>query len=157
MTTRIVLELPYPLSSNRYWRSFPHPHTKRVVTTLSAEAKAYKRRVREIAALAGIRKPIAGRVQIDIQVYPERPQDWAKRAERDPVYWDDTVRCIDLDNARKVLYDALKGVVIEDDSRKHIRKDSGEIMEPDGPGRVVVTVTPYEKPAQQGALFALEA
>ena len=112
---------------------------KAPVTVVSAEAKSYKSQVGWIAKSAGIRTPIAGRVAIDLKLYPKRPQDWQKRAQRDPHGWDDTVQCLDLDNARKVLYDALKGVVIDDD--KWIRRDSGERMEPDGEARVVVTIT----------------
>jgi hypothetical protein len=89
-----------------------------------------------------IGKPIAGRVRIDIQLYPQRPQDWAKRARLAPLTWDDDVRCIDLDNANKVLLDALKGVAIEDD--RWVRELHSQRMEPDGEARVVVTITPRD-------------
>jgi crossover junction endodeoxyribonuclease RusA len=134
----VTLVLPYPISANRYWTSFRIGD--RQMLAPSKEAKAYKRHVGDIALAAGVRKPLLGRVQIDICLYPERPQDWKRRAAKDPLGWDDTVRCLDLDNARKVLYDSLTGVVIEDD--KWVRRDSGERMEPDEHGaRVVVVVT----------------
>ncbi|MFX7793104.1 RusA family crossover junction endodeoxyribonuclease, partial [Acinetobacter baumannii] len=66
--------------------------------------------------------------------------------------WDDTVRCIDLDNAKKVLLDALKGVAIEDD--QWVRRIVAERMEPDADGaRVVLTVTPLSVVQPQAGLF----
>lgn len=134
----ITLTLPYPISANRYWKSFPLGG--RTMTAPSHEAKQYKKTVALLAMAAGVRAPITGRVQIDIKLYPHRPLDWQKRMKRDGAAWDDTVQCLDLDNARKVLYDSLKGVAIEDD--KWVRRDTGERMEPDGEARVVVTITP---------------
>lgn len=148
----IVLTLPYPISANRYWISFPlHGRT---MTAPSKEAKAYKSEVAWLAKQAGIRKPIAGRVSIDIKLYPKRPQDWAKRAKKDPETWDDTVLCIDLDNANKVLFDAFKGVVIDDD--KWVRRLSSERMEPDGDARVIVTVRKLAIDTPQPALFEVQ-
>ncbi|KMN32070.1 endodeoxyribonuclease RusA [Chromobacterium sp. LK1] len=153
MTVRqITLILPYPISANRYWRSFVPRGQKRAVVVVSEEAKAYKSAVQMIAYRAGVIRPIGGRVQVDIQLFAKRPQDWARRAAKDPEGWWDSVQCIDLDNARKVLNDALKGIAFGDD--KLIKRDSGEVMEPDGPARVVVTITQMAKPQTQGALFA---
>ena len=121
------------------------------MTYVSTEAKNYKAQVGWLAKAAGIRAPIMGRVAIGIQLYPKRPLDWAKRAEKNPLGWDDTVQCIDLDNANKVLLDALKGVVIEDD--KWVRKITAERMEPDGEARVVVTVRPLVSETPKGGLF----
>ena len=147
MTGSIVLVLPYPLSANRYWR--PVPIGGHITIVPTKEAKAYKADVQALALRSGIRKPIAGRVNVHLALYPQRPQDWQKRAKLDPLTWDDTVRCIDLDNARKVLYDALKGVAFVDDNR--IFEDSGKRMEPDGEARVVVTITPLALPAHPQA------
>lgn len=145
-----TLTLPYPISANRYWNSFPLG--KRIMTAPSAEAKKYKRDVALIAKAQGIRQPIAGRVRIDLKLYPNRPQDWQKRQRKDGAAWDDTVQCLDLDNARKVVYDSLKGVVIEDD--KWVRQDSGERMEPDEHGaRLVLTVTALTTDQPQTDLF----
>src|SRR5574343_221261 len=111
----ITLTLPYPISANRYWRSFvPRGHARAIVT-LSDEAKDYKEQVNLLCWQAGIREPLEGRVAVTVQLFPQRPLDWARRARKDPQAWDDTVQCIDLDNANKVLLDALKGVAIEDD------------------------------------------
>lgn len=134
----ITLTLPYPVSANMYWRSFVPRGHQRAIVTLSDEAKAYKQEVGWIARKAGVRAPLVGRLAVTVELYPQRPQDWARRARRDPLTWDDDVRCIDLDNANKVLLDALKGVVIVDD--KWVRELNSRRMEPDGEGRVVITV-----------------
>lgn len=146
----ITLTLPYPVSCNRYWRT-------RVVkglamTYVSTEAKDYKREVAWLVKAAGIRQPITGRVAVSYVLYPKRPLDWSKRASKDPHGWDDTVACIDLDNAQKVLLDALKGVAFDDD--KWVRRIDAERAEPDGEARLVVTirsVAPETSP--QGALL----
>ena len=136
----ITLTLPYPISANRYWRTYMPKGFKAPVTVCSAEAKAYKLAVCKIAHVAGIRQPISGRVAVSFILYPQRPQDWAKRAKLDPMGWDDTVRCIDLDNAQKVLFDSLKGVVFDDDM--WVRRIGAKRAEPDGEARLVVTIEP---------------
>lgn len=148
----ITLTLPYPISANRYWRTFMPKGFKAPVTTLSSEAKAYKEQVGWLVKAAGIRAPITGRVRIDVQLYPHRPLDWQKRMRAAGAAWDDTVQCIDLDNANKVLLDSLKGLAIEDD--KWVRKIVAERMEPDGgEARVVVTITAIPVESPQPALF----
>jgi crossover junction endodeoxyribonuclease RusA len=98
-----------------------------------------------MAKAAGVLAPITGRVSIDVKLYPNRPQDFKKRQRDHGDAWDDTVMCIDLDNANKVLLDALKGVAIEDD--KWVRSMTAERMEPDGEARVVVTIRRYVRAA----------
>ncbi len=137
----ILLALPPPVSANVYWRSFIPRGGKRAIVVVSDEAKAYRQTVLKLALAAGVRKPITGRVSLGVKLYPARPLDWAKRAAKDPDGWDDTVRSIDLDNALKVLLDALKNVAFEDDS--WVRRIDAERMEPDEHGaRVVVTISP---------------
>ncbi|WP_313248972.1 RusA family crossover junction endodeoxyribonuclease [Stenotrophomonas acidaminiphila] len=133
----IALVLPYPPSANRYWR---HGTIKgRAAVFLSKEAKDYKAVVAHMAKAAGIRQPHPGRTALTIRLYPNRPQDWARRARRDPETWDDTVQCIDLGNCEKVLSDALNGVAWVDD-KKH-RRIVLERMEPDEKGaRVEVEI-----------------
>ncbi len=134
----ITLTLPYPLSANRYWR--PVPIGKHITIVPTKEAKAYKTAVGWAARAAGVRAPIEGRVAFHVKLYPSRPLDWQKRQRQHGAAWDDTVRCIDLDNANKVLLDALKGVAIVDDA--WVRRIVAERMEPDGgEARVVVTIT----------------
>jgi crossover junction endodeoxyribonuclease RusA len=156
----IVLTFPYPLSANEYWQPV-HVHPKKgsgkkghISIVPTKEALAFKEEIGWRARAQGIRAPLAGPVEVTYQLYPRLPQDWAKRAKKDPVWWDLTVRCIDLDNARKVLNDAMKNIVFGDDSL--IRKDPGEIMMPDGEARIVVTVKPYERAHPQDYLFARE-
>ncbi len=136
----VTLVLPAPLSANRYWRSFVPRHGTRAIVVVSDEAKAYRRDIAALALKAGVR-PVQGRVALTVRMYPARPLDWAKRAAKDPDGWDDTVRSIDLDNALKVLLDALKNIAFGDDA--WVRKIDAERMEPDElPARVVVTVSP---------------
>jgi crossover junction endodeoxyribonuclease RusA len=153
----ISLVLPWPVSANRYWRSFVPRGHKRAIVTLSDEAKAYKEQVSLQALQQGVREPLEGRVRVDIELYPHRPLDWAKRAKRDPQGWADSVQCIDLDNARKVLYDALKEIAFEDD--RWIHADAAQRMEPDEHGaRVVVRITQLAKrQAVQGDLLVAAA
>lgn len=151
----IRLVLPWPVSANRYWRSFVPRGGKRAITVVSDEAKAYKKLVASAALVAGLRAPIQGRVRVEIRLFPKRPQDWAKRSQRDPDGWADDVRCLDLDNARKVLYDALKGIAYEDD--KWIKQDSGEICEPDGEARVEVMIFAIERDSIAPSLFGAAA
>lgn len=143
------LSLPYPISSNRYWR--PVSLGKHITIVPTKEAKAYKAEVATLAKAAGVRSVISGRVEIGVQLYPNRPQDWQKRQRLHGQAWDDTVQCMDLDNANKVLLDALKGVAIDDD--KWVRRIVAERMEPDGEARVVVTITALVVDEPQGALL----
>lgn len=147
----ITITLPYPISANRYWRSFVPRGHQRAIVTLSDEAKAYKQEVGWLVKQAGIRSPMSGRVAVAIQLYPKRPQDWERRARRNPTTWDDDVQCLDLDNANKVLLDSLKGIAIDDD--KWVRRIVAERMEPDGEARVVVTITPLAVITPQASLL----
>jgi crossover junction endodeoxyribonuclease RusA len=146
----IVLTLPYPISANRYWQSFVPPGAKRALVHLSTEAKAFKKDVAWIARAAGIRQPLAGRIAVEIDLYPHRPADWRKRVERDPLTWDDTVQCLDLGNCEKVLSDALNGIAYVDD--KQTRRLTLQRMEPDGEARVVVRISEIPLASPQAAL-----
>lgn len=144
------LVLPAALSANKYWR--PVNIGKHITIVPTSEAKAYRREVGLMAKAAGV-KPIVGRVALTVRMYPARPLDWAKRAAKDPDSWDDTVRSIDLDNALKVLLDALKNIAFQDDS--WVRKIDAERMEPDEHGaRVVVTISPIVREPVAPSLFA---
>lgn len=153
----IQVTLPYPVSANRYWatRIVTPRDTGRpmAMTYVTPEAKAYKEAVGWILKQHGVRAALPGRVQVDIQMYPHRPLDYKKRMKVDPMYWDDTVMRLDLDNARKVVNDALKEIAFADD--KCIFKDSGEVMEPDGRDAcLVVTIRPYVRaPNPQASLL----
>jgi crossover junction endodeoxyribonuclease RusA len=142
----IHLVLPYPPSSNVYWRS-------RVVNTraggtfvntyVSKQAKDFKAQVARIAKGAGLGEPIDWRLLMELRLYPALPQDWAKR-KRASLYWDDDVRCMDLGNCEKVLSDALQGIVYTDD--RWIWQQHKLRMEPDHKGaRVEVRITPVDR------------
>jgi crossover junction endodeoxyribonuclease RusA len=155
-----TLVLPYPISANRYWASrtiMPRGGGKPFTSTyVTPEARAYKAKVEEIVKAMGIRKPIGGRVRVDLRLYPHRPQDWQARQRKFGAAWDDSVQCLDLDNARKVAYDALKGLVMEDDV--WVRSETGDRMEPDAEGaRLEVTVSALPTECRQSALFGEEA
>lgn len=147
----LELTLPYPPSANRYWetRVIKVKATGRMMamTYVSKDAKEFKEHVGWLARAAGVRAPITGRVAITYTLHPHRPLDYARRMKRDPAGWEDTVQCIDLDNAQKVLLDALKGVVIEDD--RWVRSIFAVRGEPIEGGRLVVTITPVVAVAEQ--------
>lgn len=145
----IVITLPYPLSANRYWR--PVPIGKHITIVPTKEAKQYRKDVAALCAAAGILNPIAGRVSVEVELYPHRPLDYATRMRKFGAAWDDTVMCIDVDNANKVLLDALKGVAIDDD--KWVRRLTAERMEPDGEARVVVRIAPMAVEKVQASLL----
>ena len=153
----VVLVLPYPISANRYWGERMVPAAKGrpgfVQRYITPEARAYREQVAASARAAGVLQPFPGRVFVGLQLYPHRPQDWATRMRKLGEAWDDSVQCIDLDNARKVLLDALNGVAFVDDGR--IWRDAGERMEPDGQARVVVTERPIAPQARQMDLVSV--
>lgn len=149
----IELTLPYPISANRYWKAITIPG--RTMMAPSKEAKVYKAEVAKIARQCGLATPLDCRVRLDLDLYPQRPQDWARRARINPLNWDDDVRCIDLGNAEKVLSDALQGIVFTDD--RWVWDMRKRRMEPDGEARVVVRITPLALPANPQADLLGEA
>ena len=137
MSDTVVLTLTIPPSTNVYWgnrvvKSKHPPYMPIVLPFLSAEAKAFKEEVALVAAAAGVRAPMAGRMEVAYRLYPHRPLDWPSRIRKLGPTWDDDVRCLDLDNVQKALLDALKGVVFEDD--KWVRRIVAERMTPDEHG-----------------------
>ena len=136
----ITVTLPMPVSANRYWahRSLDSKGAgkARAITYVTEDARAYRKTVAWLMMKAGMRKPFPGRVAMHLKVYPHRPLDHEKRKRKDPLYWADTVRRMDLGNHRKTLEDALNGIAYRDD--KCIWMDGGEIMEPDGRETCVV-------------------
>lgn len=151
----VTLTLPYPISANRYWayRTVkPRGKPEFVSMYVTKEAKDYKRQVEQLARVAGIRQPISGRVALELTLYPNRPQDWKTRQRKLGAAWDDTVQCLDLDNAQKVVLDSLKDVVFQDDA--WVRQIVARRAEPDQFGaRLMVTVTPMPVDTLQGALL----
>jgi len=146
----VRLSIPYPVSANRYWRSYVPRGHNRAIVVLSEEAKSYKSEVGWLAKAAGLRAPLGGRVNVHIELYPAMPQDAAQRMRKLGDGWDERVRSIDLDNALKVTIDALKGIAYEDD--RQVWKLSAERMEPDGQARAVVTVEPIVVVSKQAEI-----
>lgn len=149
----IKLTLPYPISANKYWRPVHVGGHISIVPT--KEARAYREKMGWMVKAAGIRSPIAGRVSVRLQLWPHRPLDWKRRMRDFGALWDDTVQCIDLTNAEKVLLDALNGVAFEDDKR--IWRYAAERMEPDGEGaRVVLMIEKIEVASPQQDLLGCD-
>jgi len=110
----VKLMLPYPVSANRYWRSFVPRGQKKAVVCLSKEAKSYKAEVGWIAKAAGAKKPIEGPVEMRVRLVPKNRV------------------CMDLDNCLKVTLDSLKGIVFGDDAQ--VFKITAERGDPDEQG-----------------------
>jgi crossover junction endodeoxyribonuclease RusA len=146
----IRLELPYPISANRYWKQFVNPKTGLVQQGPSHEAKVYKREVAWIATQARV-KPIVGYVLLRIFLTPHCPLDAAARAKQAPNLWALSVESIDLGNCEKVLSDALNGIAWEDD--RQLERIELERTEPGVKG-CVVEIEPYmPRWLRQKALF----
>lgn len=124
--------LPYPVSANRYWRSF-RGRDGGTVVVLSDEAQSYKAQVGWLVKAAGLRTPISGLIELRIVLHPiQRKTITAKDA-----------RCMDLDNALKVTIDAMNGIAYSDDGK--IRKLTAE-RGPTAPGGgLTVEILRYEE------------
>ncbi|MBP0634886.1 RusA family crossover junction endodeoxyribonuclease [Cupriavidus sp. AcVe19-6a] len=110
--------LPYPPSTNELWEpDVVRSHAGRPIGAmrLTAKARKYKTDVGWLLKKAGVRKPITGRVAIEGTLHPKLPLDARERMRKFGDAWEDSVRCIDIDNARKVVFDALKGIAFVDD------------------------------------------
>lgn len=81
--------------------------------TVSTEAKKYKADVWALARQKGLSTPSGQTMSVAIILYPVAPKDWGKRQVKDPR--GDTVRCLDLDNSAKVIFDILQGIAYEND------------------------------------------
>lgn len=95
----MMLNLPYPISTNRYWRVF------RNRTVLSAEAKQYKAQVAIIAKQHG-QPQYRGNVSVSVTVQRKANKDGSASRV-----------CLDLDNCLKVILDALQGVAYDNDKQ----------------------------------------
>lgn len=96
---RPILRLAYPVSANRYWRTF------RGRTIRSSEADAYKASARVVAERFGVVE-IQGPVSVSIALLPKL----TKRGLA-------SLTCMDLDNCIKVTLDALNGIAYFDDAQ----------------------------------------
>ena len=87
--TKLKFTLPFPPSSNRYWRNFRGRMVK------SAEARAYHQ---QISLLLRNITQFTGEVVIALDFYRPKKQG-------------------DLDNRIKICLDALNGIAFEDDKQ----------------------------------------
>jgi crossover junction endodeoxyribonuclease RusA len=122
--------LPYPVSANRYWRSFAYldrtTKKPRSVTVPSDEAKAFKQEVGWRAKAAGFKEPTTKPIEIaSITLSPRAKKDGTASA---------TV--LDLGNCWKVVEDALQGIVYVND--KQIKR---------------IRLVEYGPPSDEGALI----
>jgi crossover junction endodeoxyribonuclease RusA len=97
MALMMILNLDYPVSANRYWRSFNGRMVK------SAEANDYQRHVSLVARAYGA-EMINGPVKIWVTLMPKLNADGSESKV-----------CIDLDNCLKVALDALQGIAFDND------------------------------------------
>ena len=123
-----TLTLPYPISTNRYWRTF----CGRLV--VSGEARAYKAAIAVIAAGQGV-QPLNGDVALDLILH-------AKKTKRET---GKRPRVMDLSNSLKISEDALIGIVFNDDAQT--RWISMRYGEPVPGGALVITVSEIILPA----------
>jgi crossover junction endodeoxyribonuclease RusA len=121
-SNEIVLTLPYPVSANRYWR------IARNRLILSKEAKAYKNAAKiEFAKTGAI--PMTGIVVVVIILHPKLTRSGEASKVR-----------IDLDNALKVVIDALNGLAYIDDKQiVGISATVGEGGMPDGGVSIIIS------------------
>lgn len=118
----IEMNLPYPISANRYWRRAGH----KIIA--SAEANKYKTAVRRQAYFDGV-KALVCDVAVEITLRPKRNKDGSASG---------TV--LDLDNALKVTLDSLQGVAyINDKQIKYLVAQYGTPVQDGG-----VTVNVHE-------------
>lgn len=123
----IRLNLPYPVSANRYWRSYVPKGWTRAVVALSPEAKDYKRVVGLMAREQGCHQPTGKPLEMRLTLIPKNGI------------------VMDLGNCEKVLGDALQGIAYVND--KQIRRMVKEYGEADGKGGVIVEILEYEPKA----------
>lgn len=114
--------LEYPVSANRYWRSFGG----RMV--ISTDARHYKGMAAWRWAQAG-NVLHAGPVLVEMLLHPRTTKSGEASKSR-----------LDLDNCLKVAIDALNGVAFADD--KQVRKLVAEVADPIPGGGLSVRVSP---------------
>lgn len=117
----MILVLPYPPSANAYWTIGRAGRSGRAMIIKTTEARLYQRTAGLLLRREGIRQPLTGNVSLEVTAY--RPR-----------------KVGDLDNVLKVLIDALKGIVFEDDNQvvEVLARRRDDAANP----RVVVTVRP---------------
>ncbi len=116
----MIIELPYPISTNRMYRNF----NGRMV--LSAEGKAYKTTAGWLAKQAKIHL-LDGDVEFTVILHPKLNKDGSASKTR-----------LDLDNCLKCAQDSLNGIAWRDDSQ--IVKIYAEVGQPRKGGGLTVGI-----------------
>lgn len=124
-----TLQLPYPISANRYWKIF------RGMAVKSREAKVFCSAVSGIAMKEQVSK-LTGDVAVHVLLHPKLTKDGKASRQR-----------IDLDNALKVAIDSLQGLMYDNDSQ--ITKITAEIGFPITDGGMTISVNNREGEAKQ--------
>jgi crossover junction endodeoxyribonuclease RusA len=118
-----TIVMPYPISTNRYYRTF------RNITSLSKEGKLFKHKVK----LANLRlKPTLHDVMIDITIHPKQRKNGNSYNQ-----------IIDIDNGLKCILDSLIGIVYNDDRQVkdlHVAYGTAKIG-----GAATVVVSKFQK------------
>jgi crossover junction endodeoxyribonuclease RusA len=112
--------LPYPISTNRIWRSWGGR------IALSNEARAYKENAQKTCIANGFR-PLQGRVEVRYILHAKANKDGTASKTR-----------VDLFNCEKLIGDALNGIAYFDD--KQIVRGVVELGWPMPDGGVTVSV-----------------
>lgn len=107
----IELQLPYPISGNRYWRKGRGKAGKNgpgfTRTYISHEARLYRNTVSEMYRQIGKVEPLSGNLVVTLELY---------RGDKR----------LDADNSTKVLFDSLQqaGVYLDDNQivEYHVRR-----------------------------------
>jgi crossover junction endodeoxyribonuclease RusA len=115
------MNLPYPISANKYWRNVKGRMVR------SAEAKVYKDTVGWLAKSIGIKR-LHGGVHLSVKYHPKLKLNGQASEIR-----------LDLDNVLKVTADALNGIAYDDD--KQIIKITAELSYGIKDGGLTVNVT----------------
>ena len=124
----LTLTLPFPVSTNQYWRAPPGRVRNRVL--VSSKGRKFKHQVATTVKILAMAEPLPDftnqRLHVDVDLYPP-DRRWR-----------------DGDNyAGKSLFDALQAAgVIEDDSNRVIQSAAWRWHEASTDPRCVVTITP---------------
>lgn len=103
----------------------------------SNEAREYRDTAEALAKAAQL-PLLTGCVQVSFVLHPALPKDWAKREKKEPHRWPLGCRRIDIDNALKVVLDALQGIAYDNDNQ--VTDLSIRLGRPIKDGGVAVTV-----------------
>lgn len=117
------LDLPYPVSANRYWRN------QRGRMVRSDEARAYRHQVLRAAIAVGMQPIVGAPVAVELVLMPRATKTGRASKTR-----------LDLDNCIKVVLDALNQIGYTDD--RQVVRLVAELGQPTEGGGLAVKVSP---------------